>query len=124
MAKKENIAIMPIICHIEGSDRAQSYTDEQSITNLTTTNNDTITLYAIWEKNPDSNPPTDLTTPTDPITPADSTNNQDTEATPKSVSSTNPKTDDANKQTLMLPFIILGASLSGIISLLVLRKRF
>ncbi|MBR3163999.1 InlB B-repeat-containing protein [Candidatus Saccharibacteria bacterium] len=105
-------------------DTGDSYTDEQSITNLTTTNNDTITLYAIWEKNPDSNSPADPTTPTDPIAPTDSANNQDTEAAPKSVNSANPKTNDANKQSLMLPFIIFGASLSGVISLLVLRKRF
>ena len=33
MAKAESIAIMPITCHIEGSDRAQSYTDNESMSN-------------------------------------------------------------------------------------------
>lgn len=31
MAKAEDITIMPIICHIEGTDRAQSYADEESM---------------------------------------------------------------------------------------------
>lgn len=31
MAKAEHVTIMPIICNIEGSDRAQSYTDSESM---------------------------------------------------------------------------------------------
>lgn len=33
MAKAENIKIIPIICHISGTERAQSYTDENSMSN-------------------------------------------------------------------------------------------